>query len=336
MDDLRKFLKVFDLAPTASLEDVKKGYRKMVRDWHPDLIKNDEGLKRIAEEKIKEINIAYDFLCRHFARKIAGYQDEKGQSVEPIVCQILEKDSYLINLDQERIFPVLFEAFFQFGMINITWNTYQRFFCGRIQESVMDPSQNKDIKVTLKEHAGKTKVKVDFKFSNYAENIKLGFVEGPDLSVPIKKFLLSPKFHEEIRPNLTSLYFQNFHLHDITVSEIQSRKILIKTEEDALEFQGISVNQLLNLIYLSFLDCKVENISWNTFDQVIQGNTGWSIRSCGQKVYANLEGERKFFKVKIRSEPMQFTGKTSKINDLGRGKDEIRAIISRIVSRISS
>jgi curved DNA-binding protein len=50
---------------TASAEDVKKAFRKLARQYHPDVAKN----KKTAEEKFKEINEAYEVLSDADKRK---------------------------------------------------------------------------------------------------------------------------------------------------------------------------------------------------------------------------------------------------------------------------
>ena len=51
--------KVLGVDPSATDEDVKKAYRNLARKYHPDKYK-DTDLKDMAEEKMKDINSAYD------------------------------------------------------------------------------------------------------------------------------------------------------------------------------------------------------------------------------------------------------------------------------------
>ena len=46
-------------------KDLKKAYKKLARKWHPDL--NKDNLK-VAEEKMREINVAYDTLSDEVKR----------------------------------------------------------------------------------------------------------------------------------------------------------------------------------------------------------------------------------------------------------------------------
>jgi hypothetical protein len=63
MDDrITTALKVLELSPGASLDDVKKSYRLLAKVWHPDRFPTDKDLQQRGLEKIKEINSAYELL----------------------------------------------------------------------------------------------------------------------------------------------------------------------------------------------------------------------------------------------------------------------------------
>src|SRR5215467_10875281 len=47
----------------ASIEDIRQAYRDQTKVWHPDRFSNDARLQKKAEEKIKQINLAYRRLC---------------------------------------------------------------------------------------------------------------------------------------------------------------------------------------------------------------------------------------------------------------------------------
>ena len=67
MDDIRDCFRILDLEPGASFEDVKRSYRELVRVWHPDRFRSDPKLQAKAEEKLKQINLAYERLCKEAA-----------------------------------------------------------------------------------------------------------------------------------------------------------------------------------------------------------------------------------------------------------------------------
>jgi molecular chaperone DnaJ len=64
----RDFYETLGVERNASDEDLKKAYRKLARQYHPDL-QNGEQQKKQAEEKFKEINEAYEHLSDADKRK---------------------------------------------------------------------------------------------------------------------------------------------------------------------------------------------------------------------------------------------------------------------------
>jgi len=62
MDDLAKAYLALGLKAGASPDEIKQAYRDLVKVWHPDRFGHDERLRLIAQDKLKEINGAYEFL----------------------------------------------------------------------------------------------------------------------------------------------------------------------------------------------------------------------------------------------------------------------------------
>lgn len=56
----KDYYKTLGINKNASAEDIKKAYRKLAREFHPDMVKSED--KKAAEEKFKEINEAYQVL----------------------------------------------------------------------------------------------------------------------------------------------------------------------------------------------------------------------------------------------------------------------------------
>jgi curved DNA-binding protein CbpA len=52
--------RLLDLPPGASDEEVKRAWRDLTKVWHPDRFAHDDALRRKAQEKLKEINQAYE------------------------------------------------------------------------------------------------------------------------------------------------------------------------------------------------------------------------------------------------------------------------------------
>ena len=55
---------VLGLKEGASIEEIKKAYRELVKKYHPDRYM-DNPLSDLAEEKLREINEAYDYLMKN-------------------------------------------------------------------------------------------------------------------------------------------------------------------------------------------------------------------------------------------------------------------------------
>lgn len=72
MDDFSKSYQILGLKPDASPEEARQAYRDLVNVWHPDRFLHDERLRLIAQEKLKEINGAYELVkAQFFAASIA-------------------------------------------------------------------------------------------------------------------------------------------------------------------------------------------------------------------------------------------------------------------------
>ena len=72
---------VLGVKQTATLEEVKKAYRVMVKKYHPDNYK-DNPLEDLAKEKMQEINEAYETIQSGNStnRQQSGYQGQNGSA----------------------------------------------------------------------------------------------------------------------------------------------------------------------------------------------------------------------------------------------------------------
>ena len=64
----RSYYETLGVERTASDDELKKAYRKMARQHHPDL-QTGEAQKKASEEKFKEVNEAYETLSDQDKRK---------------------------------------------------------------------------------------------------------------------------------------------------------------------------------------------------------------------------------------------------------------------------
>ena len=61
-DSAEQYYAVLGLEPGADMETIKKAYRKLCMTYHPDKVSHlGDEFRQVAEEKMKEINAAYDY-----------------------------------------------------------------------------------------------------------------------------------------------------------------------------------------------------------------------------------------------------------------------------------
>jgi len=79
MDDLARYYEILGIYPGASADELRQAYRDLVKVWHPDRFSHDEPLRLKAQDKLKEINGAYEVLVG--AMFAAGI--DPGPQVDP-------------------------------------------------------------------------------------------------------------------------------------------------------------------------------------------------------------------------------------------------------------
>ena len=60
--NIKRCLEVLELKNATSISKVKHAYRELVHVWHPDRFPSDSPIKSRADEKMREINMAYEKL----------------------------------------------------------------------------------------------------------------------------------------------------------------------------------------------------------------------------------------------------------------------------------
>ncbi|MGI0494213.1 J domain-containing protein [Alkalinema pantanalense CENA528] len=60
--NIRQCYEVLELNPPVSHDDLKQAYKDLVQVWHPDRFSHNPRLRQKAEEKLKQINVAYESL----------------------------------------------------------------------------------------------------------------------------------------------------------------------------------------------------------------------------------------------------------------------------------
>ena len=78
--DIERCFKILELNRGASPDEVKQAYKDIVNVWHPDRFSNNPRLKQKADEKLKEVNIAYETLKSYLSSKqeLEAEQEKMG------------------------------------------------------------------------------------------------------------------------------------------------------------------------------------------------------------------------------------------------------------------
>lgn len=72
---MRNPYEVLNIREGASIDEIKRAYKDLVKKYHPDQYQNNP-LSGLAEEKLKEINQAYDSLLRENENKGSNYKTQ--------------------------------------------------------------------------------------------------------------------------------------------------------------------------------------------------------------------------------------------------------------------
>jgi DnaJ-class molecular chaperone len=71
---LEKCYELLGLKPGATREELKVAYRDLARVWHPDRFTHDPDLQTRAQERLKQINEAYNSLISGRAKRVSSSQ----------------------------------------------------------------------------------------------------------------------------------------------------------------------------------------------------------------------------------------------------------------------
>lgn len=86
MSDLKRCYEILEIKPGSTYEEAKLAFRDMVSIWHPDKFSSNARLKEKAEEKLKDLNAAWEQLQAFFLHKedVAATQPNR-ELAEPVM-----------------------------------------------------------------------------------------------------------------------------------------------------------------------------------------------------------------------------------------------------------
>jgi len=96
---------ILGVGKDATDEEIKAAYRELARKYHPDNYPDDNPLKELAEEKMQEINAAYDKIQKIRSKKSTGGAEEEeyySGSTSGIYADIRRKINARHFADAER------------------------------------------------------------------------------------------------------------------------------------------------------------------------------------------------------------------------------------------
>ncbi len=74
---MKDYYTILGVPREASIREIKRAYKKLVKKWHPDLHSQDPACRA----KIQEINEAYEILSDPDKRRAYDQQRENGKSI---------------------------------------------------------------------------------------------------------------------------------------------------------------------------------------------------------------------------------------------------------------
>lgn len=98
---MKDYYELLELSKNASEDTIKKVFRILIKKNHPDLFEGEEKTK--AEEKVKELNEAYEILINAEKRKEYDLKLEEDSKKDSMALQtLIEENEYLKSVISEK------------------------------------------------------------------------------------------------------------------------------------------------------------------------------------------------------------------------------------------
>ena len=80
--NIRKSFEILEIGADATEDEARQAYKDLVAVWHPDRFSHNPRLKKKAEEKLKEANLAFETVQIFFSakgKKQAAGREQRGK-----------------------------------------------------------------------------------------------------------------------------------------------------------------------------------------------------------------------------------------------------------------
>jgi curved DNA-binding protein CbpA len=77
---IQRSFEILELEPDATLDDARQAYKDIANVWHPDRFSANPRLKHKAEQKLKQVNIAYETAKAFFQQGELSKSELKGKT----------------------------------------------------------------------------------------------------------------------------------------------------------------------------------------------------------------------------------------------------------------
>jgi curved DNA-binding protein CbpA len=92
MGDINRFYEILEIEPGASLEEIKHAYRDLTFVWHPDRFAHNDRLQQKAQQRLTEINLAYEQLVLFLSQpKLSSIEPEFSRPSPAPAPEILNR-----------------------------------------------------------------------------------------------------------------------------------------------------------------------------------------------------------------------------------------------------
>ncbi len=176
--DFNKSFEILGLNSDTSLEEVKKVYHKLAKQYHPDKIKNQKD-KQEAEKKFIEIKDAYDDIISYFKRYKEFDQNEFENNEFSDFFKIQDEpadnsdfyNKYAFNLNGTR---KKYIGDFELYIKNKNISKYEIFMCTYMNKPIYKDEFGHQVhEMLMKDKIYRSHIKSTPEFIKFEKNIKL-------------------------------------------------------------------------------------------------------------------------------------------------------------------